>query len=602
MAVKLCAFDIETVGRVPEFTAGAVFSDELSGYYTDPHTMIEAMRVHARRGYTFVAHHAEYDSTVLLWGQGQDVSLSYANSLFSGGRWRYGVGRRTAPIWDSMRLCAGLSLRELGESIGLPKYPAPRKLLDPTDIRQDWVCDDHARPGCIECYVTRDAEIVWSYCNALREWLESYGLALHNSLSRSAMDIWRLLDPGRQQSLRSREVRSLARMAIHGGRNEVFQYGNFGRIYTHDIRACYGAILRGAWLPSMGHLRYSDSVPVRELPEGSDGVVEATVTIDNQSAPPLPVAYHDRVYYPVGEATGAWPISELRASLRHGVAIKRIHRMAWTDELVQPFAVTASALLELREGLRHQGDARELVAKYMLNAIPGRLGMRDISERSTYRRWQSGMRASDMDGADIESEGSSLYLVTKHTLTRPAKSANALWAAIILGMGRTRLNTYLRMSGTDLVYCDTDSVHSLSPLPTEGDFPGALRDAGVYDKGIYLGSKFYSLETFDGKQDARAKGVPRTKAVEFIKNRHVAYQTALGVADGILRGVKPCVWVDVDRVARYAPGTRTILEPDVLTGQAVRSGTSPVVFASAEDTLTSMDTRSMIDEWKHDTT
>lgn len=594
MACKLCAFDIETVGRNPEFQVGAIFSDETSGYYTDPKAMIEAMRAHARKGYTFLAHHAEYDSAVLLWGQGEDVSLSYANNLFSTGRWRYGTGRRTAPIWDSMRLCAGLSLEMLGESIGIPKYRTPKRLIDPDDIRQDWVCGIHGRPGCIECYVTRDAEIVWSYCNALREWLEAYGLTLHNSLSRSAMDLWRLLDPGLQQSLRSKELLSLARMAYHGGRCEVFEYGNVDRVYTADIRTCYGAILREAWLPSMGTLRYSDKVSSCELPEGSDGAVEATVTIDDQHIPPLPVAYHDRIFYPVGTVTGAWPISELRAALPYGVTIKRIHRMVWTDDLFQPFNTTAGTLLELREGLRHQNDARELVAKHMLNAIPGRLGMRDVSERSTFRRWQAGMRASDMDGADIESEGNTLYLVTKHTLTRPSKSSNVLWAAIILGKARVQLNTYLRTAGQSLLYCDTDSVHSRDPLPVVGDLPGMLRDTGVYDTGIYLGAKFYSLDTFEGKQDARAKGIPRVKAAEFVKNRHVAYQSALGVADGVLRGVKPCVWVDVDRVARYAPGTRTILDPGVLSGQATHSATAPVVFASLDDTLTSMETRSMI--------
>lgn len=602
MPVKLCAFDIETRGRNPEFTAGAIFSDETSDYFTDPQAMVERMRYYARKGYTFVAHHAEYDTAVLLWGQGQDVSMSYSNNLFSAGRWRYGVGRRTAPIWDSMRLCAGLSLEALGEAIGIPKYQTPKRLLDPDDIRQDWVCDAHAVPGCIVCYVIRDAEIVWSYCNALREWLEAYGLALHNSLSRSAMDMWRLLDVNQQQSLRDRHILPLARMAYHGGRCEVFQYGDVGRVYTADIRSFYGSLLRDAWLPSMAHMRYSDRVREVALPEGCSGAVEATVDIERQHVPPLPVAYHDRIYYPVGTVTGAWPINELRESLAYGVSIRRIHRMAWTDTLVQPFEQTAGTLLALREGLRHRNDARELVAKFMLNAIPGRLGMRDISERSTFRRWQAGMRASDMDGADIESEGNTLYLVTKNTLTRPSKSSNVLWAAIILGEARVKLNRYLRASGQNLLYCDTDSIHSLAPLPTEGDVPGSLRDTGVYDEGIYLGSKFYSLETFDGQTDARAKGIPRRHAVEFIKNRHVAYQSALGIADGVLRGVKPCVWVDVDRVARYAPGTRTILDPGVLTGETRRSATAPVVFASLEDTLTSMDTRSMIDTWKQDMT
>lgn len=121
-----------------------------------------------------------------------------------------------------------------------------------------------------------------------------------------------------------------------------------------------------------------------------------------------------------------------------------------------------------------------------------------------------------------------------------------------------------------------------------------LRDTGVYDTGIYLGAKYYSLETFDGTTDVRAKGIPRKYAVDFIANRHVAYQTALSVADGILRGISPCVWVDVERVATFAPGTRTLLDPRVLSGEVPHSDTAPVVFGMIESGGLEMTTRGMI--------
>lgn len=597
MTLKLCAFDVETRGRNPEFVAGALFSDATSAYYESPGAMIAGMREHARQGYTFVAHHAEYDITVLLWGQGEDVSINYVSNTYSSASWRYASGRRTRPVWDSMRLCGGLPLSELGASIGLPKYPMPRRLADPDDWRQDWVCDSHSLPGCIECYVTRDAEIVWAYCNAMREWLEAYGLQLRSSLPRSAIELWQALDPGQQQALRSPQIRALARAAYHGGRCEVFQYGHVGRVYTADVRTFYGTLLRSIRLPDCSGLSYSESMLLRDIPEDADGVIDATVHIGAQHVPPLPVAYHDRVYYPVGTCRGCWPISELRAALHSDVSILRVHRVAWSTELVPPFQTTAGALIELRESLRHLGDARELVAKSMLNAIPGRLGMRDEAERVSYRRWRKGMTREQTNGCELESQGNALYLAKRTTLRRPSRYANVLWASIILGRARTVLAQYLRMAGSDLLYCDTDSVHSLSPLPIEGDMPGMLRDTGVYDSGIYLGSKFYSLEAYDGEFEARAKGIPRIHAREFIRNKHVAYQTALGVVDGLLRGVKPCVWVDVDRAAKFAPGTRSILDPAVLDGTATWSPTAPVVMSVDDADLQITTSRSMIDTW-----
>lgn len=598
VTLKLCAFDVETRGNVPQFVCGAIWSDLDGGYFDDASNMIAVMRAHARQGYTFIAHNAEYDIATLLWAHGEDVSINYANSTFTTATWRYGGGRRTRPIWDSMRLCAGLSLAELGASIGLPKYPTPRHLVDPDDWRQDWVCDRHVVPGCIECYVVRDAEIVWSYANAMREWLEPYGLEVTNSLPRSAIELWRVLDPGAQQGLRHPYILPLARRAYHGGRCEVFQYGHVGRVYTADIRSAYGSLLRSIRLPDIGKLSYHTNVLVQQLPTDGDGCVEATVEIPNQHVPPLPLTYHDRVYYPIGRCRGAWPISELREALSHGVEIVKIHRMAWTDQMVQPFVTTAGTLLELRESLRSKQDARELVAKAMLNAIPGRLAMREESERTIYRRWRKGMKLSDHRGCELESQGDALYLAQRYQLRRPSRYANVLWAAIILGRARSMLYQFLRVAGQDLLYCDTDSVHSLSPLPIQGDMPGMLRDTGVYDTGIYLGAKFYSLEMWDGKVECRAKGIPRQHAQEFIKNGHIAYQTQFGVVNGILRNTGPCVWVDAEATARFAPGTRTILEPGVLSGTTRRSATAPVVMMMEGTDLQSLGSESMIDSWK----
>lgn len=582
---KLCAFDVETRGKSPEFVCGSIFSDEAVEYHTNPSEMIERLRWHARKSYKLIAHHAEYDIGTLLWPAGEDVSIRYANNQYTTASWRYGDSRRTCTIWDNMRLCAGLSLKELGDAIGCPKMDTPRRLLDPTDIRKDWYCETHRVAGCIECYCVRDAEIVWSYANALSEWLGSYGLSLHYSLARSAIDLWQLLDPGMSQVISSARIRSLARQAYHGGRCEVFQYGNVGRVYTGDFRSFYGSILRQVELPSIPRLRYDSGEMGILVDDSTDGVISATVHCDSQHVPPLPARYHERTYYPVGRFNGVWSLRELRNALDHGVTVEHIDEMYWTDQLITPFIMTANVLIERRESLRNQHDAREIACKYMLNAIPGRLGMREETELVSYRRWRHGHDSESFDGAELERVGRDLFLARRHSLSKPGRTSNVMWAASINSEGRIRLYDKLLQAGGDVLYCDTDSVHSHAPLDIEGDVSGMFRDTGVYDSGIYLGSKFYSLETDDGKTDSRAKGIPRAYAREFIKNRHIAYQTAFGVVDGILRGVSPCVWVDTERVAAYAPGTRTIVTPEVLDGRARQSDTVPVVFGSVGSDL-----------------
>lgn len=577
---KLCAFDIETRGDNPEFVSGAVYSDQTQEFFTEPQRMLDCLRSHARKRYVLAAHHAEYDTSVLFWGQGEDVTLHYTNGQWTCGYWRYGSGDRRCPIWDSYRLAAGLELEKLGECIGIAKYPMPKKLVDPDDWRQDWICSVHDKPGCIECYNVRDAEIVWGYLNMLREWMDAYGQALKRSMPRMATELWRIFDPGQQQTPRSKELLEFGRRAYHGGRNEPFIYGATFRTYTYDIRSYYGSILSSIAVPNLSAMAYSSSVSGAALPLNGEGIVEATVFVDQQHCPPLPVNHNGRVYYPVGTFRGCWPISELRAALRYGCTIVRIHRLAHSRDILRPFGQTASVLLELRDDFVRRGDPRAIIPKFLINSIIGRLGLREVSERTTYRRWRKGVKTDELRNAEIESAGDAQYIVHRWPLARPARDTNVLWAACITGEGRQRLYRHLVGTGKQLVYCDTDSVHSLSPLQTGPDIAGVLRDTGTYDKGLYLAPKLYRLEAYDGSGEVRAKGIPRRYADTYVSTGGAVFQTTLGVVEAISRGISPSTWVTVERESHYAPGTRTILDTSAIGKPTQTSPTAPVVFTT----------------------
>jgi hypothetical protein len=576
--IKLCAFDIETRGKVPEFVSGALVADAGQDYFTDAEAMIESLRSYARKGYTLVAHNAEYDVSVLLWGYGEDVRIDYTNGYYTAAYWKYGAGRRRAAIWDSYRLAAGLPLQSLGLAIGIRKYDTPKRLLDPDDVRQDWMCQTHGAPGCLICYNIRDTEIVWGYMNMLREWLGGYGVPLKKSLPSIAMELWQLWNPHEQQTIRSRQLKQLGRASYHGGRCEVYQYGSCVLPNTYDIRRYYGSLLLNVQLPDIGSLRYVENYRGSIDRLGAEGVIDATVRIPAQHIPPLPVVSEQRSWFPIGECRGVWPLSELRASLVHGVTILAIHQAATTNELISPFHRTAAVLLELGEDWRRQGDPREILAKFVLNAIIGRLGLRDVSERTSYRRWMRGMTQEDMEGSDIESADGAVYLARRFSLNKPAPLSNSLWAGCITALGRMRLYDHLLQAGDRLLYCDTDSVHTTATLHTGPDQPGQLVSTGTYDKGLYLGPKMYRLEAYDGTKETRAKGIPRKNADEFLLSGATNYQTTFGVIEAIAKGVRPSTWMDVMRTAHYAPGARTILDPSVIGKADRQSKTAPAVF------------------------
>jgi hypothetical protein len=575
---KLCAFDIETRGAVPEFVSGAIVSDECTEWFTDASKMIERLRDHARKRYTLVAHNAEYDTTNLLWAFGEDVRIEYISNAWASAYWRWASNRPVCPIWDSMRLSAGLSLAKVGEAIGIPKLEMPKRLADPDDIRQDWYCDIHSIAGCIQCYNVRDTEIVWGYCNMMREWCDGYGAVMRRSIPRLAVELWSIFDPGQQQQLRSPVLKEFGREGYHGARCELFIHGAAGTTHCYDKRTFYGSILHTVRLPAMSSLHYQENPKEVDWDGQSDGIIDATVEVVPQHVPPLPAMRDGRIYYPVGTFRGTWPLSELRSAIPYGCNVVKVHRSATGPTLVSPFQTTAGVMIELRDTFIRKGDPRSVLPKFILNAIVGRLGLHDTTSRVSYRRWRKGMGSADIQRASVESAGGSLFLAVESPIVRPSKYANVIWASIINGLGRSRLYPHLLEAGEDLLYCDTDSVHSLRPIATGPDSAGQLRHTGTYDKGLYLAPKFYRLERYDGTGEVRAKGIPRRYADEYIATGGAAFQTTLGIVESIQRGISPGTWVTVERSQHHAPGARTILDPSAIGQNHRSSPTAPVVF------------------------
>lgn len=586
--MKFCAIDIETKGRNPQFKSGALWSDEAQFYSESHEEFIAAMRFHAKKRYTFAAHNAQYDSSVALWSFGQDLSIHYINDTYDCGYWTWGSARQRAQIWDTVRLCAGMTLEELGESIGVSKYSTPQALTGEDNWRPSWVCDTHGKRECLECYNLRDAEIVWCWVNMLREWCEGNLIDLKRSLPSTAIELWRAWDVDKQQSVYRREIRELARRAYHGPRCEVFKYGSTGYVNTYDIRSHYGAILASTPLPDCTTLRYSEDNLDFESISGHAGVVDATVWIEPQHVPPLPANADNRLYFPVGTVRDCWSISELGAATKRGATVLGIHRAAYTAVTYEPFANLSRGLLELREEAIRKGDPKQLIYKFLLNATIGRMGMRDHQVRRIYRRWTPGKTAKDWFGYDLESSANQVFAVKEIGRDVVAKTSNVLWAAIILAEGRIRLLPHLLAAGNSVVYCDTDSVHSQTQIPTGDNAPGQLVSKGDYHNSLYLGPKLYRLESHDGRSEVRAKGVPRKFADDYVKHGTAHFQTTLSIRDAVHRGMPAATWVDVQRTLGYGLGSRTIHDAAVLRDHDGYSPTSPVVFASDPDGSTTV--------------
>lgn len=575
--MRFAAFDIETEGQSAEFRSCAVFWAEGQLYTTDPREAIARLRQLARQGHVLGAHNAEYEVCNLLWRFGEEVSVHYHQGHFTGAYWGAQRQRRKAQIWDSYALSGRLPLDVLGEAMHLPKLPTPQRLLGGDPDRYAWICERHQRGECVECYNVRDAEIVWKFLTELAGWLEPHGVELSRTLPKVSYDLWTRLDAAAQQSITAPELRSFARLAYHGGRCEVFKFGTAQGVHTYDRKFYYASLLRDAAMPDCRRLRQGQATEALIKDPETIGVAEAVVWVPEMYVPPLPVVVADVLCFPVGTLKGVWTFDELRAALARDCTIVELGRACWSGQRVYPFNITAGVLIDARLAFEQAQDAREVVPKQLANALAGRLGMDDRQERWIFKRWRKGMSNLNRKGWSLETDRTHVYLAKQQKIVGTAKGSNVLWAAQITALGRNLLLGDLERAGENLVYCDTDSVHSLAPLESVEGIPGMLRDTGYFDLGLYLGPKLYRLESYQGQKLLRAKGVPRRAAEDYLTSGRATYQTVLGVIKGIAVGREPGQWLDVERHRRTALAARQPLNPRALREPDQASDTAPVV-------------------------
>jgi hypothetical protein len=576
--MKWAAFDVETLGRSADWRIGAVYSDQLAEAFEDHRQAVDVLREHARQGYTLAAHNAEYDVVNGLWRLNQDVTIHYYNATFTTAYWFFDRRRPSCQVWDTLQLSGGMSLRALGESLGVPKYEMPQRLRGVDPDRFKWVCELHGVGECERCYVLRDAEICYRFISEFDRFMAGYGLEVSRTIASNAVRLWAFMDPGQQQTVRSDKITKLATAALHGGRVEPFMYGSFGPVHVYDYRNLYAWVMASAPMPDCRYLIHAKGWPRHLNWSQVEGVIEATVFQPATRYPVLPVVHAERIYYPVGLFRDSWAICELREAISRGAELRDVHQVAWTPRVVFPFANFTGGLLPIEAEYRSRNDPRRVHVKTLLNAVPGRLGMVDGGRRRVYRRRLPGMKAKDLAGAELQYAAGEAYLVREHQVPRPPTTSNVLWAANITARARIRLLEAFDAAGALAIYTDTDSVFTTVPLAVGPDDHGQLVDKGVWDYGLFLSPKQYRLENRAGDKILKAKGVPREVVEAYFARGKVEYDSNLGVIRALGLDMEPGTWMAVTRERALTPARRQLLDPSALIDEGKWTDTEPIVF------------------------
>ncbi|MGH9526070.1 MAG: DNA polymerase, partial [Terriglobales bacterium] len=452
-----------------------------------------------RRGVRrWFAHNLAYDLGNLFRDE-----LDGLSGVMVGGR-LISARRQGLLFQDSWNLLP-VSVAKLGEQLGLKKL------------------DFDARS---RAYVFRDCEIVRAGLAKLESLsLRLGGPELPGTLGGLCVKLWQARG-GRNEPDSTPERRE----AICGGRVELFRPSAEGPLAWTDINSLYPSVMLQDFPGPL--------TPCREVPEM--GLVRATVEVPRQVLAPLPWRAPEgalpgveagALLFPCGKFSGLWTAAELRQAMdRHGVKLIRL-TAAWGAKTSRP--CYRDFMLEIyRRRIRVRTEADSLVLKLLMNNLYGQLGMKGLiyrfsdSERAKLRLLR-GEVAGCLFGRAIAYECA---------LPLP-EHVNYVHAAHVTAFGRMRLLEFLRaVPADDLLYCDTDSIFfragATLPFPV-GHGLGAMKLVARGRGFEAVGPKLYRWQDEAGAWSAKAKGVPRRLAEQFMAQHQASYDAPYKLREAI---------------------------------------------------------------------
>jgi hypothetical protein len=291
--------------------------------------------------------------------------------------------------------------------------------------------------------------------------------------------------------------------------------------------------------------------------------------------PPLPSVYTGELCYPIGTIRGGYTLRELRYAISVGCTVIQIHRVAYSTEFIYPFESFIGTLWAMREAYKQTEDPRQLFAKLLMNNLYGRLGMRDDLTRTDIYPCDLNVTLKKQPKSSWYTQDQKLYLTYERAQPHRNTWTNVVWAAQITAEARIRLHKAMMLQGDSLVYCDTDSIFSTSPIHGLSEGLGGLRPDGEYQAAVIAAPKLYSLQDHTGEWKAKARGVPREFALTFLRDGIARYKEPIKPLSQARRQIAAGTWVDTKTENQYLPARRLPISPELLDSDYGYSDTLP---------------------------
>jgi len=389
----------------------------------------------------WVGWRIEFDLEVLRSILPEDFSIGYKISkskIISG--W---VG--SCKVVELSNLIPMRSLEQVGKVLGVPKLERPKYLGKRRPTKEEL--------PYFKRYGVRDAEI----CYRGYERLRSLFLSVPNTLPSLSVSIFRQFFKGKAlyPKLPS-DVEEMGDLAYRGGRTECFVRGSPDRVvYYYDVNSLYPYVMSAYKYPLFSsYVGRKGDVDLDKF-----GLADALVFQDAD----IPLLGVKRVVFdkfrklvfPEDRVRGVFTYPELEYLERWGVGkILRIYKAYEWREGWRPFAEFVDKFYQER----NKGEFERSFYKLFLNSLYGKFAQKHPIEK-----------------VEILPDGR-----YKRETLEGRKLRNPVVSAYITAYGRIYLYSFYRRVGFDnVLYSDTDSIHTFRKLPESKGILGGLKREAV---------------------------------------------------------------------------------------------------------------------------
>jgi hypothetical protein len=447
---------------------------ELNDFLKNPKD-VAAMFSNRTQGCIFLASNAEYDFTVLA--KILDKDYFTMRCLYNGSRFLYGKLQRKKHCWtiyDLRNIFTNWSLAKMGKFLGFQKLEKPEYL----GKRKP---ESRTEQFYFRQYAMRDAEIGYHAGTWL---LKKFG-RLNVSLPAMAFRYFNIRHKPKGLYLKVEpEISQKLRLAYKGGRCESWVRGTPDKpVFSYDAVSLYPSVMLEKPYPiGQNGLKLKSDIDLSH-----DGIALCTVKQDAEipflCAKTLCSDGYIKLLFPNGTFTSWFTYPELRYfSVKNLGKILKVEQALETKGCKFYFKDFINEFFELKQNDKDHADFWKLC----MNSLYGKF-------------------AQDAHSPELELKADNV-IEQKELLKSKMQSfyRNILVSAYITAFSRIKMHGYYEQIGSEnLVYTDTDSVHSFKPFANTGKGLGEL-DFKTQGSATYIRSKFYILNEM-----VRCRGMER---------------------------------------------------------------------------------------------